>query len=78
MKDCFGTIYPDLERIQFGRPLIGKVFQIRVDSLGPGHRDPTLGIDEVAWQGCRTCEDFDNCYQFSNAKLQMQLVLRDL
>ncbi len=78
MKDCFGTIYPDLEHFQFGRPMIGKVFQIRVDSLGSGHRDRKLDIDEAAWRDCRRCEDFGNCYEFSNAKLQMQLVLREL
>jgi len=32
MKNCFGTIYPDLAQFQFGKPLAGKVFQICVDS----------------------------------------------
>jgi hypothetical protein len=31
-----------------------------------------------AWQECRQCEDFQSCYDFSSAKLQMQCVLRDL
>jgi len=78
MKTCFGTIYPDLERFQFGKPIAGKVFQISVDTLGPGHRDRKLDIDADAWQDCRQCADFQNCLDFSNAKLQMQLALRDL
>jgi len=78
MKTCFGTIYPDLERFQFGKPIAGKVFQISVDTLGPGHRDRKLGIDVDSWQDCRQCADFQNCLDFSNAKLQMQLALRDL
>ena len=78
MKTCFGTIYPDLERFQFGKPLTGKVFQISVDTLGPGHRDRKLDIDMDAWQDCRQCEDFQNCFDFSSAKLQMQLALRNL
>ena len=78
MKTCFGKIYPDLEQFHFGRPLVGKVFQVSVDTIGPGQRDRKLTIDRDAWQDCRRCEDFNNCFEFSNAKLQMQLVLRDL
>jgi sulfatase maturation enzyme AslB (radical SAM superfamily) len=78
MKSCFGDIYPDVERFQFGKPLAGKVFQISVNTLGPGHRDRKLDIDMEAWQECRQCEDFQNCFDFSSAKLQMQRVLREL
>jgi hypothetical protein len=78
MKDCFGTIYPDLEKIQFGKPLAGKVFQICVASQGPGHRDRKLGVDLEAWQQCRQCQDFANCRDFSSAKLEMQRLLLDL
>jgi hypothetical protein len=31
-----------------------------------------------AWQECQRCEDFRNCFDFSSAKLQMQIVLREL
>jgi hypothetical protein len=31
-----------------------------------------------AWQECQRCEDFRNCFDFSSAKLQMQIVLRGL
>lgn len=75
MKLCFGTIYPDLERFSFGKPSTGKVFQIAVNTLGPGHRDREMHIDVKAWNDCRQCEDFQNCLDFSNAKLQMQRVL---
>ena len=78
MKTCFGTIYPDLEQFQFGKPMAGKVFQINVNTLGPGHRDRKLDIDLDAWEVCRRCEDFKNCRDFSNAKLQMQSVLAGL
>jgi len=77
MKSCFGTIFPDLEQLHFGKPLAGKVFQICVLSQGPGHRDRALDIDLESWQGCRQCEDFRNCYDFSLAKLEMQRVLRE-
>jgi hypothetical protein len=78
MKTCFGNIYPDLEKFQFAKPLAGKVFQITVDTIGPGQRDRTLTIDTDAWEDCRQCEDFQNCFDFSSAKLQMQRLLREL
>jgi hypothetical protein len=78
MKSCFGTIYPDLEQLQFGKPQAGRVFQISINSRGPGHRDRKLDIDLKAWQGCQQCEDFRNCYDFSLGKLEMQRVLREL
>ena len=77
MKSCFGTIYPDLEQLQFGQPLAGKVFQICVQSKGPGHRDRKLDINLEAWHGCQQCKDFRNCYDFSAAKLEMQRTLRE-
>jgi hypothetical protein len=78
MKTCFGTIYPDLEKFQFGNPMAGKVFQICIDTVGPGQRDRKLETDLNAWQECQRCEDFRNCFDFSSAKLQMQIVLRGL
>jgi hypothetical protein len=78
MKNCFGTIYPDLEKFQFGKPMNGKVFRIIVNTVGPGHRDRELTIDENAWQDCCQCADFQDCLDFSNAKLQMQRVLVSL
>jgi hypothetical protein len=78
MKTCFGTIYPDLEKFQFGKPIVGKVFQICVDTVGPGQRARQLEIDLDAWQDCQKCEDFRSCFDFSGAKLQMQIVLREL
>jgi len=78
MKSCFGTIYPDLDHFQFGKPLVGRVFQIRIDCQGAGHRERKMDVDLKAWHDCQQCEDFRNCYDFSTAKLQMQRVLREL
>jgi hypothetical protein len=78
MKTCFGTIYPDLEKFQFGKPMSGRVFQIIVNTVGPGQRERELNIDENAWEDCRRCEDFQNCLDFSNAKLKMKQVLMNL
>ena len=77
MKNCFGTIYPDLEQLQFGKPAAGKVFQISIGTQGSGHRERKMEINLKAWQDCQQCEDFRNCYDFSAAKLEMQRVLRE-
>jgi hypothetical protein len=75
MKSCFGTIYPDLQQVDFGKRVNGKVFQIFIDTRGPGHRERKLDIDLAAWEDCRRCEDFQDCYQFSSARLEVQQAL---
>jgi hypothetical protein len=78
MKDCFGKIFPDLEQIEFGRPVAGRVFQILVRSRGPCHRERSLQVDASAWKECEKCDDFRSCYDFSTAKLNMQRVIREI
>lgn len=78
MKSCFGTIFPNIEEFEFGKKLEGQVFQICVQSYGPNHRERKLEINEYAWEDCRRCEEFRNCYDFSLAKLEMQRVMREL
>jgi hypothetical protein len=77
-KSCFGSIFPDLGQFQLGKPLEGKVFQISVQSLGPGHKERKMEINVDEWEKCRQCADFRNCYEFSMAKLEMQRALREL
>lgn len=72
MKDCFGTIYPDLSQIQFGREIAGKVFRLKIDTVGPFHRERQLEIDVRAWEDCQKCEMYRSCYDFSTGKLLMQ------
>jgi hypothetical protein len=72
MKDCFGTIYPDLSQFRFGKESVGKVFRLKIDTLGPGHRDRHLETDLVQWRDCMRCEEFRGCYDLSTAKMAMQ------
>lgn len=76
MKDCFGNIYPDLSQFRFGKELAGKVFRLKIDTLGPGHRDRHLETDLDQWQECLQCERFRDCYDLSTAKLAMQQAAR--
>lgn len=72
MKDCFGTIYPDFSQFRFGKEIAGKVFRVKIDTLGPGHRDRRVEVDLPQWQTCQQCEEFRSCYDFSNAALATQ------
>ena len=75
MKTCYGTIYPELSKFRFYHEIAGKVFRMRVDTRGPGHRDPHLTVSMEEWEDCQRCELYKSCYDFSNAKLTMQRVL---
>jgi hypothetical protein len=72
MKDCFGRIFPDMSQFRFGKELAGEVFRVKIDTLGPGHRDQHLEADLSQWQVCQLCEEFRSCYDFSNARLAIQ------
>ncbi len=77
MKSCYGTIFPDLVKFQFFKPATGKVFQVQVNTLGPGHRDTKLEANLEEWQKCTNCEEFRSCYDFSMATLAFkQAVVR--
>jgi hypothetical protein len=75
MKECFGTIYPDLTKFQFGKELVGKVFSLRIDTIGPFQRDRELNCDTEEWAQCQRCDDFKSCIDFSTGKLLMQRFL---
>ena len=72
MKNCFGTLYPDITQLQFGKEIAGKVFRVRIDTLGGGQRDRLIESDLRQWQECQGCEVFRSCYDFSTAKLAVQ------
>jgi hypothetical protein len=78
MKDCYGTIYPDVTRVPYNEDLVGKVFTVRVNSPGFVHQAPQLKTDVEAWEACRECEEYRSCYDFSNAKLAMRQALRSI
>jgi len=76
MKECFGTIYPDLLNLQFGRDVNGKVFKTRINCMGAGHRDVHFSVDQAAWDECQRCELYRNCYDLSMGKFVTMIGLR--
>ena len=69
MKPCYGTIFPDPTKIQFFQPAAGKVFQVQINTLGPGHRDTRLDTSLEDWEQCTQCEEYRTCLDFSMASL---------
>jgi len=78
MRNCFGTMFPELTVVEYNRPLRGFVFTVQIDSTGLVHRPPRLTVDQAAWQECQSCEAYRSCYDFCNAKLSLGQVLRGL
>ena len=76
MKSCFGTMYPVSTKLQFNKEIKGKVFKMRINSVGPGHREPHLDSDMGEWEDCQECPEYRSCLDFSNAQLAMQAVIQ--
>lgn len=78
LKACFGTIYPDFAEFRFNQQITGKVFQMKINTLGPGHRDRHMELDAKAWEECQSCEHYRSCFDLSNAKLSMQRAMAQI
>jgi hypothetical protein len=75
MRDCFGSIYPDLTNIEYNKDMAGTVFSVHIGSFGLAHQAPRLKADMKAWEDCQQCELYQSCFDFSNAKLAMRQTL---
>jgi len=75
-KECFGSIFPDLEKLSINKEIQGKVFSVKLVSLGIGINSREIHPDIKQWNACRKCEIFDSCYSFSQAKLNLYISLK--
>jgi hypothetical protein len=75
-KECFGEIFPDLETLRINREARGKTFSVKLISRGIGIHSREIHPDVEQWNACRKCEEFDSCYSFSQAKLNLSAALR--
>lgn len=66
---CFGTILPDLSRLNFNRPTEGKAFGVFVEKIGCGVQRRELHVKHDEWDNCEDCPSFDSCYRMGIAKL---------
>lgn len=66
--DCYGNLFPTSES-----PTTGEVFQLQpVGPVGITPRRRAVKTDLQAWDRCRACPEFDDCYQLSMAKLLLE------
>jgi hypothetical protein len=69
-QECFGTMFPDVLHVENDRQQRGKVFSLLLERAGGMYRcNREVAGDVEQWDECRKCPEFDNCYQFSTAKL---------
>jgi len=69
-RECFGTMFPDVLHIENDRQQRGKVFSLLLERAGGMIRcNREVAGDMEQWDHCRKCPEFDDCYQFSMAKL---------
>jgi hypothetical protein len=75
-KECFGNLFPDLENLGINKEVRGKTFSVKLISWGMGIHSREIHPDVEQWNSCRKCDNFDSCYSFSQAKLNLSAALR--
>ena len=74
-KDCYGTMFPDLSRLDVNRPLAGKALQVLVESRGIGVSSRQVTVRPDGWDECTACKSYRDCYDLSMAKLALATAL---
>lgn len=74
--DCYGTMFPDLERLDANAPLAGKAFEVLVESHLIGIASRQVKVRPDGWAECANCERYRDCYDLSMAKLALAMALR--
>jgi len=74
-KECFGKMFPDDLHLRTNVPNEGKVFTVRIESIGgtmPVHSDRSIDVDIEQWDDCRQCPEFDSCYKLCLARVTLE------
>jgi hypothetical protein len=75
---CYGTMFPDLDRLEYNTPCRGKAFTVLVTSQGIGVQSRTVTVDEAGWEACQRCPAYRSCYDLCLARLSLQDALHAL
>lgn len=70
---CYGTMLPDLSRIEFNTPNEGKAFTVLVESSGGAITDRHSSVNMKEWEACTECPAYDRCYDLCVAKTLLHL-----
>ena len=73
--DYYGTKFPDLDRLDLNKPLVGKAFEVLVESHGIGVSSRQVAVRPEGWDECTACENYRDCYDLSMAKLALTTAL---
>lgn len=74
-KDCYGTMFPDLSRLDLNKPLAGKALQALVESHGIGVSSRQVAVRRDGRDECTAYENYRDCYDLSVAKLALAMAL---
>lgn len=70
---CHGEMFADLMALNPTGKTPGKVISVITERVGGTYiANHEIVTDPVQWDRCRECEEFDDCYKLSLAKLTMQ------
>lgn len=74
-KDCYGTMFPNLDRVDLNKPSSGKAFDVLVESHGIGVSSRQVTVRPEGWDKCTACDNYRDCYDLSMAKLALATAL---
>jgi hypothetical protein len=73
--DCYGTLLPDVTRLEKNMKLESPAFSALVVSHGIGVQNRAVEVKRDGWEKCTACPDYRTCYDLSLARLLMNTVL---
>ena len=75
---CYGSMFPDLERLEYNRPAQGKAFRVLVESKGIGVSRRSVEVDREQWDRCVACPCHRDCYDLSLARLLLAQAVQNI
>ncbi len=77
-RECYGTMFPDPLHPENDRRSKGKVFSYLLTQAGGFVRnDRNVTADIAQWDDCRSCPEFEHCYQLCLGRLMLQAAIVD-
>ena len=73
--ECYGTMFPDLTRLEHNTPCRGKAFTALAASQGIGVQSRGLTVDQDEWDACQQCPVYRSCYDLCLALLSLRSAL---
>lgn len=74
-KNCYGTMFHDSLHFTANDKMKGKVFSFELDSAGLARSQRSIQTNIVEWDDCVACSEFEHCYKFCMAKLELETAI---